>query len=841
MASLLFRIKLIVIAILFSVSAFAQEIYTTIDSIPDVNDPEIKELIEILNSHPNTPLGSTLLDVLAPSYKDGQKFRPDWGNMAIRGLLCKNCIQILAIGQDATHIAEFANRPGIAGFGGRVHDMASHFGVFEQIFFTNLFTNTISGQYGSRSTPVIEVKEDGRKFFTNLSVTENRLWSLAHDSPYSEFRNKLLAWVMKRNQDSLKMVLMLGQAGKDAGGSFYEYIGGKIDGYISDEDARRYLVPEFEMVGAGGNNEAAIPLTKDGKSLYSVLHKMHRGRWKEFSMKNSSDVKLAQQLLKDHWKDALDLVAINYSGPMNNGIMRAEQLGGFNWESAESRRLKGMRIPDGKGGSFAAPDVLFLDSPHPTYLSIVKTDGGDPSKIVNEGLVADAKSWVRKGWKAPRAEKGGKSNFERGKPYQYGRASVPLSHGDLGTPDIRLTPVSSAVRFDQSVIIGGERDKNIFGSNGKSELKRILDRMKKDDRHDALPNNWMVRTGRPLYDEWKYEFDQGLPADVERVFRRYLPDASEDSTETREIFSQTHRDTGYFGHYRGTLDDPEVFVLADPHGWDDIMTSRALTGERGQYLHGIFRDLGIDDKYFVLKTLPVGMDGASEAEWNDALYATRTYREKVIEKVLETTRPKVFVADGEYAAKELERILDELEVKSPKIVTIERGNSASSGIKSGGSALKSKLGSRYRRRNISGDRADIPRSHLTFVARVWEGTSGDRVISGRGKYQGKAFAAVAPNWAAKFEGEFSRSEERGWERVLAEHEEMGFRSPEESVAQYFERRRQEVERRERAFYAGLRERSAESALEVVRTEVPGLEMVGSSAGSCEANFYRLAQ
>src|SRR5690606_29056185 len=44
-------------------------------------------------------------------------------------------------------------------------------------------------------------------------------------------------------------------------------------------------------------------------------------------------------------------------------------------------------------------------------------------------------------------------------------------------------------------------------------------------------------------------------------------------------------------------------------------------------------------------------------------------------------------------------------------------------------------------------RSDIPRSHLSYYARLWEGTSGDRVLPAEDKMKGKAFAEVAPKWA----------------------------------------------------------------------------------------------
>jgi len=181
------------------------------DPGPDLDDPMQKELLEIIDEMPFVPGISEALQVLAPRYKRGQKMRPDFGAMPLRGFLKPNSISVLVIGQDGTHIAEGANRPGIAGFGGRVHDMLKHFGIIEGVFFTNLYVNTISGQYGSRNTPVIT---DNKKI-EYRNVIENRQWLMTHEGPYGKWRNKLYSWVIRNNKESLKMVMMLGQAGKD--------------------------------------------------------------------------------------------------------------------------------------------------------------------------------------------------------------------------------------------------------------------------------------------------------------------------------------------------------------------------------------------------------------------------------------------------------------------------------------------------------------------------------------------------------------------------------------------------------------------------------------------------
>ena len=116
--------------------------------------------------------------------------------------------------------------------------MLKHFGIIEGVFFTNLYVNTISGQYGSRNTPVIT---DNKKI-EYRNVIENRQWLMTHEGPYGKWRNKLYSWVIRNNKESLKMVMMLGQAGKDAGANFINSIGGEVSARSNIGDGSKYKV-----------------------------------------------------------------------------------------------------------------------------------------------------------------------------------------------------------------------------------------------------------------------------------------------------------------------------------------------------------------------------------------------------------------------------------------------------------------------------------------------------------------------------------------------------------------------------------------------------------------------
>lgn len=915
------------------------------DRGPDAEDPAQVELAEILNELPHLPGISTQLQVLTPQSNRGQKMRPDFGAMPIRGFLVPNSVSVLVIGQDATHIAEGANRPGIAGFGGRVHDMLRHFGIIEGVIFTNLFVSTISGQYGSRNTPVV-VKNSSISY---ENVIENRLWMLAHEGPYSEWRNKFLAWIIRNNSQSLRMVLLLGQAGKDAGANFINYIGGQVGPRASLGDGSQYQVPWFEMVRAGGNNEWAVPVTEDGKDIAEELRKIpssrnaveniltarisentqnieklnseilelenlvkkerleQRKRKKihlslpederdetQFAIDQNKSKKAiaaarkkkaltakrietyqktekilnlrlmalgkplnysdgseeyglstenAKDLLTLNQKQAIDMMVFTQGGPQKNGVLYPQQFGGWDLgtmkvNGVETRSIAGLKIPclGSKVGeckdqnSVPAPDVVFVGAPHPTALSSGEVSKpGSASQKVEKELLAPLRKEMKRGWVPPQPEPPLTSAFIQGDiPYQYGRGFIPESHGDPGITPLRLLPVSTAKRERGNIVIG-TRDRAKFNTQALKSMKAELPA----DR--SLLESHLVLTGKNRISKHLFKFDRGPDdtyskllfnsLDPEIVFapkseytEEYLQSKeleegklkkrlrvdqlnAEQVSDARSaalahIFDQygmdgfdykSHPDAGFFGHYRGTFNKPKVIILADPVGYDSFLTSKAATGDRGQYLHGLMEDLGIGKDYLVISTVPLGMDNATPEEWEVMLKRTESYRDELFAQ-LKKLRPKLFIADGNAASSELKRILG-----ARKFVTLKQGTKPSQGIKRSEKALRSrlKLGSTFN--GLSGQRADIPREHLTWIARVWEGTSGDRVITAEPTDKanfGKAFAIVAPKWAISNIVYFGRKTREQIESLTTKLVEAGEPQPRESLSDFVTRRTQ---------------------------------------------------
>ena len=81
--------------------------------------------------------------------------------------------------------------------------------------------------------------------------------------------------------------------------------------------------------------------------------------------------------------------------------------------------------------------------------------------------------------------------------------------------------------------------------------------------------------------------------------------------------------------------------------------------------------------------------------------------------------------------------------------------------------------------------ANIPRTHLSFYARVWEGTSGDRVITSNGKkYKGIAFAEVVPSWAFNQDSGLTEQNENAVLELIEELKDNVLPVPYEKIPTY---------------------------------------------------------
>ncbi len=713
------------------------------DAGPDLTTPMGRELEEIMSSIPD-------FRTVSGEVMEGQKFRYFFGPVMWRMMLQPNSIKILFIGQDATHIAEAANRPATAGYGGRLQDLAEYFGVKWGLACINTFAGTIYGQYGYPDAPIISKGADGSASVQNRSVVDNPLWLIAQDqsSPIVQWRNRLIDWIIRNNHESLQMVVTFGGAARDTMASYLESKGAKVGTKSSRKRLENIFVPKMKSVGTGGNGETGYPVDTEGNDLYA------KALGRDVDYTNPTDLKAAQKAFADavaknpkKWYKLM-----GESG--NSGVLHPGQIGGYDLDNQleingkKTISLQGLEV----GGKPLQQHIPVVALPHPTRLS----------KMTKEEAAAEVKKslervqdLVKEGWKIKR-DAGLKNSFADGESYAYGRGSMDASHYDWGTPNSRMVAVSSASRMKADTIVFGTRDKVTFD-------KKLLDEMKKATPSEYPdPNDLWNMHGRGKASRGK--FDPGPPERFAEIMYTNIPDSLRES----------HSMNGDFSHYRGTFNKPRAVILADPRGYDDLITSRALTGARGQYLNGLMHDLGYGEQYLVLNTAPFSLVRNDVRDFQKIVKETYKYREEILAELFKGGIPEIIIADGPFAMDEMQRMFGKDGPFSPEKmvakygpdakvpwVTMRRSSAHGEDYEVEKTANEIKdLFPELRDKVISGKMRDIPRSHLCYVSRVWEGTSGDRVITSNDpKYIGKAFAEVIPHWAANQKNIFRSEEE----------------------------------------------------------------------------------
>lgn len=725
-----------------------------------------------------------------------QMFRPAFGPIPWRMMQRKNSVKILFIGQDGTHIAEAAERPATAGFGGRAQDLAKYFGVSSSAAFINTFAFTIRWQYGAFDTPFITNKTGTPKFSFG-SFTGNQVWLISQDqdSPLVKWRNNMIDWIIRNNPDSLKMVVLFGGGARDAAGSFVVANGGAVGSRFTADQLKDVEVPEFELAGAGSNKQTSIPVDANGDDLLAQLSGGTPDYTKPAVVTKTHDDFAAQVNQDLAHPGALDdpstlagKMVWTHHGLNGSGMLDPAQLGGYDIArkmqvvqgGPMTISLNGMTLAS---GFKITHDILVTQLPHPTALSMMTPAAA--STAVAKGLVA-FDPFVKNGWRID-ADEGFTNAFAAGQPYVYARADMGTEYYDFGAPNSRMVNVSTASRAGANVIVFGTRDRVNFD---QATIKAMT-----NAKPSTMPDNNEMWVAKPNGDR-RYQYDPGpcvrqanqsvLDCDIKyaKLMKTSLP--------TDQAFLAKHAINGDYGHYRGTFNDPQVLIFADPDGFDDLNTARALTGTRGQFLNGLMTDLGVGDKYLVIKTAPYeGVDADANA-WNETVAQTTQsrYRDALLTQLMQDIHPKLILTDGATATAEFARI-----VQNPPcqcVVAIDRGASFAdptkkdAGIADALADIKKVQG--FANATFSGKMVDIPRTHLSYYARVWEGTSGDRVItSADPKYRGVAFAEVAPQWAYGQKYQMPQADQQGTDGLIAKEDQLQLRHGGESVPDYMKR------------------------------------------------------
>jgi uracil-DNA glycosylase len=398
------------------------------------------------------------------------------------------------------------------------------------------------------------------------------------------------------------------------------------------------------------------------------------------------------------------------------------------------------------------------------------------AEIVSKYIKNDSK-WLVK-------DDDGKRDFT--KQFKYGYASIPHRDFPFGTPwTLGKKGTTSNRRSSDAIQIFSN---NGCYNNGARVGRRCLSippgerpsTNVPDERvqylHYKNPKNLINKNDRPSgftrqdvpYEPPKnkitrVQFDKGPQNFVQEMMDFYL--AVEKATYKEEMTQ--HHSFGPTGIYRGNTEDPEFLILADQQGHTDMFSGRALTGEAGQRLQAFLNASGFQNKYLIIRTLPVDcLDDQTKKLTCIKLLEESSVVEKrniLIRKIITANQLKGVLSFGEQA----EKIINKIGLQIP----VYHVSPTSQNLTNDFNILFDKLqkasivapGQKYIQTKLS----PIPRSDLPFSARWWMGTSGDRVsratnmenvtVSGsrvrsydEGDPNGDYYKLYAPSWASSW-------------------------------------------------------------------------------------------
>jgi hypothetical protein len=518
---------------------------------------------------------------------------------------------------------------------------------------------------------------------------------------------------------------------------------------------------------------------------------------------------------------AINEMVFTAGGINGSGMVNAAQLGGYDLNQVYNNKgektvsLKGLKLSD---GTVISHDIGFAQSTHPTALSKMEDD--EASESLRKAF-EPLESLKAKGWKVdPDVDDKGKlmtNNWDDDASYAYGRADIGPWYFAFGDPDDRRAARADAVRpaGDTQVIVVGTR-------NAPRLDAAIVEKLKNNTPSEPKnPNDlWTVR---PRTGDSRYEFDLGPGIDVARALLESLSNREEifAAKKDQKVFGSIDRngkvtiskqgkgsditfevkgiaaynaktigETGFFGFHRGDFKTARTLILADPHGLDDWLTGRALTGTRGQYLNGFMNDLGYGSDYLVIKTVPFGMDGASREEWTTIRQQTEKYRETALSIALQNKNIKEVFTDGPNAVIEMKRILTKLKRNDIIVVNMKRNSLREdhTGDMKAAAVIALQKIPRLKGQRVLGQRKDLPRIHLPWWSRIWEGTGGDSVMDAPGLLAGGVRAVVAPNWAVNQDPEHSPDMKQSIQFLQDYLETSGVRMDTEPLSKFLKRK-----------------------------------------------------
>ncbi|MCB0413890.1 MAG: hypothetical protein KDD50_06125, partial [Bdellovibrionales bacterium] len=399
------------------------------------------------------------------------------------------------------------------------------------------------------------------------------------------------------------------------------------------------------------------------------------------------------------------------------------------------KSLKGLRLNDGQ---IINSDIRIIQVRHPGSLS--------PSLSNNfKENLAKLLDFEEDGWEFYSTDDGEVNQLKKyhsASSFNFNaKPPIPVKDFPLGKSKAVIVNSSLASRNGQQIIVFGGREKPYFNRTQVNNAKNGTPAEGREFFFNSQPWNppkTINQFDRGPGKEWAALFNS-VPED--KVFQTKPGMKFESDGIDAYVVKNTPKH-GSFAYHRGTTENPEVLIFADPSDkdYDDLYTARALTGENGQYLQGLMSQLGVKENYLIIKTVPFDMTDATEAEWDKVRELLRPWRNKVFAKAIKLY-PKLIVTLGKHSSSDLYSYLNDNHLENINFISLEYDRHS---FESHFSEMAHQLGQSPS--DYKWEMNSIPRSHLPYPMQTWIGTSGARGIRASGKYAGDYYGIVTPYW-----------------------------------------------------------------------------------------------
>lgn len=401
-------------------------------------------------------------------------------------------------------------------------------------------------------------------------------------------------------------------------------------------------------------------------------------------------------------------------------------------------RFIGVRHPGGasarNGGASAAGGIV--------------ADFRAKANIVSN-IIKNNSSWLP-------ADTDGKRNFS--KQFQYGHGQIPHKDFSFGM-NWRMGhsgTTSNRRGADKIQVFSKNGCYNNAAREGRRCSQTKVDRLGYNDPKDLL--------GKRPAEMDSVDIPYEAPRGSKKKDYDYGPgpiasDLMKFAVRDWEVMGVNQHPTfGPNGIYRGRLEKAKLLIIADQQSNTDFFSGRALTGEAGQKLQSFLKNLGMNESYAIIRTLPVDTIDMTEAQ--QIKVATQSSVEEarisIINKIIAKSDTQVVISLGNAAKKVLEGIvLDDVKtfhLNAPKSTShVRQWKSTLNAIKKSKALTPDvKAVGTY-----TGKLSIIPRKDLPYGTRWWMATSGDhgakayRTVGGKKVFSGDYYKVYAPSWSNK--------------------------------------------------------------------------------------------